>query len=82
MKYDVIIVGGGSAGSVLATRLSEDSSRSVLLLEAGPNYTDFETIPDAIKYGNAIWPAAFGEYAHVWGYNAIAVPGREDIVLP
>jgi choline dehydrogenase len=82
MKYDVIIVGGGSAGSVLATRLSEDSSRSVLLLEAGPNYTDFETIPDAIKYGNAIWPAAFGEDAHVWGYNAIAVPGREEIVLP
>jgi choline dehydrogenase len=39
--YDVLVAGGGTAGCVLAARLSEDPARSVCLIEAGPDYGPF-----------------------------------------
>jgi choline dehydrogenase len=38
VRYDVLVLGGGSAGCVLAARLSEDEGRTVCLVEAGPDY--------------------------------------------
>ena len=47
--YDFAIIGSGSAGAIIASRLTENPDITVLLIESGPMYSGFADLPDFIK---------------------------------
>ena len=61
-RFDVIVVGGGTAGCVLAVRLSEEPERTVCVVEAGPDYG---------RYAEGRWPSEMLDartlpMSHLW----------------
>jgi choline dehydrogenase len=75
VRFDVLVIGGGTAGCVVAARLSEDPARTVCLVEAGPDYG---------PYGGA-WPgdllnARALASSHDWGYEGGRSSSRARVI--
>lgn len=74
--YDVIIVGAGSSGCVIANRLTEDPNRTVLLIEAGPDYPRLDETPDDLVNSHRNSMAD-----HDWGHRYNPTE-NQDVAFP
>ena len=71
--WDVVVVGAGAAGAAIASRASEDPHRTVLLVEAGPDYSRAADLPDDLVNGHD------NSYVdHDWGLDHTPVGDRVD----
>ena len=78
--FDYVVVGGGTAGLTLATRLAENGSFSVAVIEAGSFYEllngNLSTIPGTAGYFIGTNPSAFNPLID-WGYRTESISVRE-----
>ena len=73
VDYDVLIIGAGSSGCVIAARLSENPNLQVALVEAGPDYADLAQTPfDLINSHNNSYTD------HDWGFQYQPTQQRLD----
>jgi len=84
--YDYIIIGAGSSGAVIASRLSENPNTKVLLIEAGNTFENMEEIPDVLLKGMATGADWTGNLAvgteFDWQYKAISNPDFKNMGVP
>lgn len=74
---ELVVVGAGSAGAVIAARVTERADREVLLLEAGPDYPDPARLPrDLLDGTRNSWRP------HDWGYRHRPTPGQILFFFP
>jgi choline dehydrogenase len=77
VRADTIVVGAGSAGTVIAARATERPDRQVLLIEAGPDYPDPDRLPADLRDGtrNSL-------RRHDWGYLHRPTAGQVLFAFP
>jgi choline dehydrogenase len=75
--YDLIVVGAGAGGAVVAARASEDPRIRVLLVESGPDYPNVEALPEDLRNVNH---GSF--FDHDWGLRYTPSPTSRTTPMP